>query len=155
MVAGAQRRIDGREGEFLGVAFATILIAAIGEFFSKVDLGLSGVVTRDPRPGAGGSRAGGRSPRVRRHQPQHCAVRARADRREPGIGDHLMRAVSEVDGIDRHYAYRRLQHRRSGSASRRRPADSAGAWRRTAASLALVLVAVSSFFRYGRAPAGA
>ena len=144
------RRIDGADGEFLGVAFATIPVAAIGEFFSKVDLGPSGVinlrmtdlsqVVRVPALDGANTGIGNRN--------VSQTIRDLM-RDQPGLDQYIYRTVAPIDGIDRLYIYQKVPGLPFWLTMGRTTEDAAGAWQRTAASLALVVVPVTAFFFWG------
>ncbi len=144
------RRIERADGEFLGVAFATIPVGAIGEFFSKVDVGPAGIInlrTADLAqvvrvPAVEGTNTGVGN----RNVPQTIRDLMRE---RPGIDHYVYRTVSPLDGIERLYTYQKLRHSPFWMTVGHATDDFTGAWQRTAASLLLVVVPVSLFFFWG------
>lgn len=141
------RRIDGGDGEFLGVALATVPAAKLGEVFSKVDLGPSGVInlrTADLSqvvrvPALDGANTGVGNRNVSQ------TIRDLM-REQPGLDQYVYRTVAPIDGIDRMYVYQKVQDFPFWLTMGRTTEDAAGAWQRTAASLALVVLPVTAFF---------
>jgi PAS domain S-box-containing protein len=144
------RRVEGDDGEFLGVAFATVPVASIGAFYSKVDTGPSGVinlrtadfaqVARVPALDGADNGVGNRnvSQTVRDLMREH-----------PGLDQYVYRAVAPIDGVDRSYIYQRVVGLPFWLTVGRTTEDAPGAWKQTAALLALVVVPVTAFFFWG------
>ncbi len=144
------RRIDGPNGEFLGVAFASIPVAAIGQTMSKVDLGPGSVVNlrtadlaqvvRSPALNASDGGMGNRNVPEALHNVM---------RDQPGQEQYLFQAVSPNDGVLRWYVYQKVQRfpfwMTVGYASH----AMTGAWQRAAASLAAVVLPVAAFLFWG------
>ncbi|WP_374486632.1 diguanylate cyclase domain-containing protein [Zoogloea sp.] len=103
------RRITTRDGRFAGVAVASIRLTHLRELFASLNLGPGGAVTlrdtelglitRHPAPSAPDVRTGSRAV-----SPQLAA----AIRAAPKEGAYL--AVTQIDGIERTNAYRRMEH---------------------------------------------
>ncbi len=144
------RRIEQADGEFLGVAFATIPVAAIGEFFAKADVGPTGIInlrTADLAqvirvPAVEGANTGVGNRNVSQ------TVRDLM-REQPGLDHYVYRTVAPLDGIERLYTYQKLRHSPFWMTVGHATDDLAGAWQRTAVSLLLVVVPVSLFFFWG------
>ncbi len=144
------RRIERPDGEFLGVAFASIPVAAIGGSFAAADLGPSGVINLRSadfaqvvrKPEVDGPNAGIGNRNVSQ------AVRDLM-RERPGLDHYLFRAVAPVDGVERLYVYQRFRHSPFWMSVGRTSAEIDGAWHRAAVSLALLVVPVTAFFFWG------
>lgn len=103
------RRITARDGRFSGVAVASIRLTHLRELFASLNLGPGGAVTlrdielglitRHPAPGAHDVRIGSRTV-----SPQLAAAIQAA----PKEGAYL--AATQIDGIERTNAYRRMEH---------------------------------------------
>ena len=141
------RRIERENGEFLGVAFATIPVTAIGEFFAKADVGPAGIINLRTAdlvqvvrvPEADGANTGVGNSNV--SQTIRDLMRER-----PGLNHYVYRTVAPLDGIERLYAYQKFSHSPFWMTVGHATDDFTSAWRWTAASLLLVLVPVSFFF---------
>jgi PAS domain S-box-containing protein len=144
------RRIESADGTFLGVVFATIPVSAIGELFSKVDLGPSGVinlrtadlaqVARTPELQGPNTGVGNRnvSKTIRDLMREH-----------PGLDHYQYETQAPIDGVKRWYVYQRVQGFPFWITVGYASDDAAGAWQRAAASLALVVMPVAAFFFWG------
>lgn len=103
------RRVNTSDGRFAGIAVASIRLAHLQELFASLNLGPGGAVTlrdinlglitRHPAPSAPEVRIGSRavSPQL-----------ATAIRAAPEEGAYL--AVTQIDGVERTNAYRRMSH---------------------------------------------
>jgi PAS domain S-box-containing protein len=144
------RRIEGTNGEFLGVVFATIPVNAIGRLFAKVDLGPSGVihlrtadlalVARVPELQGPNAGVGNRdvSQTIRDLMRDH-----------PGRDQYQYEAQAPSDGVRRWYTYQKVQHSPFWITVGHASNDAADAWLRAAATLALVVMPVAAFFFWG------
>ena len=144
------RRIDRADGEFLGVVFATIPVSAMGQLFSKVDLGPAGAInlrTADLAqvarvPSLQGPNAGVGNRNVSQ------AIRDLM-RDHPGLDQYQFEAQAPTDGIRRWYVYQKVPRFPFWVTVGYASDDAAGAWQRAAASLALVVMPVAAFFFWG------
>lgn len=103
------RRINASDGQFAGIAVASIRLAHLRELFAGINLGPGGaitlrdtdlgLVTRHPAPSTPEVQIGSRAV-----SPQLAA----AIRANPEHGAYL--AVTQIDGIERTNAYRRMSH---------------------------------------------
>ncbi len=144
------RRIEQGDGAFLGVAFATVPVATIGGFFSRVDMGPLGVinlrtadlaqVVRVPALDGVDNGVGNRNV----SQTIRDLMRER-----PGLDQYVYRTVAPIDGIERLYVYQKVRGLPFWLTVGRAAEESSDAWQRTAAVLALVVVPVSAFFFWG------
>jgi PAS domain S-box-containing protein len=144
------RRIERADGQFLGVVFATVPVAAIGEFFAKVDLGPSGVVnlrTADLAQVARVPAADGPKGEVGNRNVSE-AVRELL-RNQPGLDRYVFRTVAPLDGVERLNVTLKFDHSPFWLTVGRATNESAGHLLRTAATLGLVVVPVSAFFFWG------
>jgi PAS domain S-box-containing protein len=144
------RRIERGDGSFLGVAFATVPVATLGEHFSKVDMGPLGVinlrtadlaqVVRVPALEGANNGVGNRNV----SQTIRDLMRKR-----PGLDQYVYRAVAPIDGVERLYVYQKVRGLPFWLTVGRTNEDASGAWQRTGALLALVVVPVATFFFWG------
>ena len=142
------RRIEGADGEFIGVVFATVPVEAIGSALPKVDLGPSGVVTLRTADLAQVIRVpalnvpdGG----VNSREVPGAALDLMRER--PGLEHYAFQAVTPRDGIERLYAYQKLRDAPFWISVGRSPGDAA--WQRHALALALMAVPMIAFFFWG------
>ena len=141
------RRIEGPGGEFLGVVFAVIPVAAIGESFARINAGPSGIVnlrTADLAqvvrvPAVEGTDAGVGNRNVSQ------TIRELM-REQPGRDHYVYRSVAPIDGVERLYTYQKLRNSPFWMTVGQSTDDFVGARQRTLASLLLVVVPVSLFF---------
>ncbi|MFT3953345.1 MAG: response regulator [Piscinibacter sp.] len=144
------RRIARQDGEFLGVVFATIPVSTIGKSFADLNLGPSGVInlrTADFAqvvrvPALEGASAGIGNRNV-------SQVIRDLMREHPGLDHYEYRTVAPIDGVERLYTYQKLRQLPFWMTVGRATEDVGGAWQRTAATLALLIVPVTAFFFWG------
>jgi hypothetical protein len=105
------RRLAGPSGDFRGVVFAVVPVAAIGRYFSTVDLGPTGIInlrTVDLAqvvryPSLTGVRSGIGNRNV--SQTIRNLLRER-----PGQDHYVYKTVAPISGIERVYAYQKFRH---------------------------------------------
>jgi len=144
------RRIEDADGKFLGVVFATLPVATLGEALATIDLGRTSLITLRTdqlalvvqTPSVEGA-----SQEIGKHQvPQALEALMRE---HPRLDQYTYEAQAPSDGVQRLHVQQKLHHYpfwiNVGNAN----PDTAGATQRTAGSLALVVVPVAGFFFWG------
>ena len=143
------RRIESDRGAFLGVAFVVLPVQRIGKVFAQVGLGASGAinlrtadlmeVVRYPDLSGTGQDIGNRNVSARIQELM---------RTDPGRERYVYQTVAPVDGVERIYAYQKFAHSPFWMTVGRATADFATAWRRTAALLAVLSLAMAGLLAW-------
>ncbi len=144
------RRIDGRGGEFLGIAFAVLPIESIGKQFSKIDLGAKGIINlraldftqivRHPTLSGANSGTGNRNV---------SETIKRLMQEQPNSDHYVYETLAPIDGTERIYAYQRFAHSPFWMTVGRATADFRNSWQQTAILLALLSLATAGILFWG------
>ena len=144
------RRIEGPDGRFLGVAFAVLPIESIGKQFSKINLGVQGIINlraldfaqivRFPALTGANTGTGNRT----------VSDTIRKLMQEAPEKDHYVyQTVAPIDGTERVYAYKRFDHSPFWMTVGRATADFGSTWKQTATLLALFSFAIAVILYLG------
>jgi len=144
------RRVESKQGVFLGVVYATIPVRAIGKVFAHVGVGAQGSinmrtaalaqVVRCPELPGANSDIGNRNV----SQTIQDLMRSK-----PGQTLYVYKAVAPIDSVERMYAYQKFDHSPFWMNVGRATADFDTAWRQTAVLLAALTLAMSAFLVWG------
>ena len=137
------RRLDDGSGGFAGVAYALLPAPLIATQLARADLGPHGVVNLRSAdlsqiarvPALTGSQALTGNQNV-------SQVIVNLMREQPGLDRYVYTAVAPIDGIERLYAYQKLARWPLWMTAGAALIDFGGAWRRSAALLALICAPV-------------
>ncbi|SDH19450.1 response regulator [Propionivibrio dicarboxylicus] len=146
------RRLQNSRGAFVGVIFAILPVDMIGQQFSGLDLGSSGVVNlrtgdlaqvaRHPALGGANQDIGNRNvSKTIRDMMQDA----------PGQTQYVYRTVAPLDGVERVYAYQKFDNAPFWMTVGRAISDFAPAWQRNIAILATLALTMTALLLWGGA----